>query len=82
MTPEEVAGTAVPQLEGWVLLTDAAKQLSISRQRIHILKKRFKTLRRLGEEGSKPIYVVSKAELTHMKTVGRKGYTYSDTPIA
>lgn len=69
MTPDNET-EAVPQLEGWVLLTDAARQLSISRQRVHILKKRFKTLRRLGEEGNRPIYVVSREELTQMKAIG------------
>lgn len=69
MTPDDDAGL-VPALEGWVLLSTAAKELSISRQRVHILKKRFKTLRRLGDEGERPIYVVSRDELGQMKALG------------
>lgn len=76
MTPDDDAGL-VPALEGWVLLSTAAKELSISRQRVHILKKRFKTLRRLGDEGERPIYVVSRDELGQMKALGRTTHAAS-----
>jgi hypothetical protein len=69
MNAVEDLGRDVPLLEDWVLLTEAGRELGISRQRIHILAKqrRFQSLHRLGGTDSRPLFVVSRAELLAMK---------------
>ena len=63
----------IPQLDGWVNLTEAAERLGITRQ--HAFKKArqandghpsgWKTIRRVG---SKPMYVISTAEIADLQS--------------
>lgn len=63
----------IPQLDGWVNLTEAAEMLGITRQ--HAFKKArqandghpsgWKTIRRVG---SKPMYVISTGEIADLQT--------------
>lgn len=66
----------IPQLDGWVNLTEAAEMLGITRQ--HAFKKArqandghpsgWKTIRRIG---SKPMYVISVTEIEAMRGTSR-----------
>ncbi|MBA4248550.1 MAG: hypothetical protein C0444_09705 [Microbacterium sp.] len=63
----------IPQLDGWVNLTEAAEMLGITRQ--HAFKKvrqandghpsGWRTIRRVG---SKPMYVISTAEIADLQS--------------
>lgn len=66
----------IPQLDGWVNLTEAAEMLGITRQ--HAFKKArqandghpsgWRTIRRIG---NKPMYVISVAEIEEVKGTPR-----------
>lgn len=73
MTVEALPENVVPVLQEWLLLTQAGRILGISRQRMHIVavkERRFKTLRRLGDEEDRPIFVVRKDEVFNIKNGG------------
>lgn len=60
----------VPILSKWVLVTEAADMLGLSKQAVHglIRKDEFKTLHRVGENENKPIYVIDIDEVKALVT--------------
>lgn len=58
----------VPHLDGWLLATEAAAELGVSRQSVNrwIAEGRFEGARRLSG-GDRPIYVVPVSEVDRMK---------------
>lgn len=57
----------VPELSEWVLLSTVARELHLSRQQVHNLRDKFKTLHRLGDEEDRPIFVITRAELNEFR---------------
>lgn len=60
----------LPELEGWLSFPDAARELGISRQRLHQLAEKdppvIETARRVGRYGV-PFYVMREAEVAALK---------------
>lgn len=65
----------IPVLDGWVNLTEAAEMIGITRQHAHKKARQanegqpngWKSIRRIG---SKPMYVVSIAEIADLQATG------------
>jgi hypothetical protein len=65
-TTELVTKETCPEMQDWMLLTDAARELGYTRQNAHRLADRgkFQSLQSLGHG---TVYVVSRAEVMAMK---------------
>lgn len=60
----------VPLLPDWILVTEAADMLGLSKQAVHglIRTDKFESLHRLGQNADKPIYILKRKEVETMVT--------------
>ncbi len=55
----------IPLLSGWVLVSEAAEMLGLSKQAVHgkLRNNEFSSAHRIGDNVTKPIYVIDRTEI-------------------